>query len=351
MLGDLWKLKNADKHMLDCIQIGEQLSLDQIADERRLLTGRYCDVDVVKDLFDAKNYIGENYNAYTRFRMKVMPNKHQFQGVKYKYHTFIKLIQAFELTAVKCEEINSFYDVCGGPGEWVRSLLKHCPKVEKGYCISLNDKSGGLPFDKDIFSNPKIVVISKDDGNIYNINNYEESKKIVDKVELLTADGGFDVYSMGIDENLQSLVVSHLIFCEFVYGISFLKNNGILVVKLFDCFDELTAQLIMLASCLFEETYITKPEESRLVNSERYLVCKNYCENVNVTDKLVDLLKKCENDYYPTTLFKTEDIEKYANEFVVSLKQSNEEFAKKQADFIRDVVKKCVDMKHKQYKK
>lgn len=54
------------------------------------------------------------------------------------------------------------------------------------------------------------------------------------------------------------------------------KKGGHFVLKIFDIFSKLTVDLLYLLSSIYAEVYITKPYTSRLANSEKYIICKNF---------------------------------------------------------------------------
>ena len=54
------------------------------------------------------------------------------------------------------------------------------------------------------------------------------------------------------------------------------KKGGCFILKIFDIFSKLTVDILYLLSCLYDEVYVTKPNTSRLANSEKYIVCRNF---------------------------------------------------------------------------
>ena len=59
------------------------------------------------------------------------------------------------LCGINIKNVTSFYDICGAPGEWIRSLLTECP-IKRAYAISLYER--GIPFDKEIYSMKKLKL-------------------------------------------------------------------------------------------------------------------------------------------------------------------------------------------------
>ena len=54
------------------------------------------------------------------------------------------------------------------------------------------------------------------------------------------------------------------------------KFNGTFILKIFDMFSKSTQDYIYLLSLFYNKVYIFKPQTSRLANSEKYIVCKDF---------------------------------------------------------------------------
>jgi 23S rRNA U2552 (ribose-2'-O)-methylase RlmE/FtsJ len=130
-------------------------------------------------------------------------------------------------------------------------------------------------------------------GSIYNIHNIQNYVKMLEeyKADLVTADGGFD---FSPDYNNQETTISHLLYCEAITGILSLKKGGNMVLKMFDCFEKITVDLLYVLAYYFKEVNIVKPLTSRPLNSEKYIVCKGYLNNCDEHDK-ISMLHIAEN--------------------------------------------------------
>lgn len=311
----------------------------QLIRNYNLINGGVSSVSIVCNLNEAKDYIGENWKVYVKNRDRVIPKNKTYAGFKSKYHTFIKLQQAFDLACINTE-FHTFYDLAFAPGAFTEGLLRLHP-IDKCFGISLKCGKESLKVDETIAADKRFKIISPDDGNMYKKVNLDISIAEVGKVDLVCADGGFDVYSLGINENLQSLVIYHLIFCELVYAANFCKEGGTFVCKLFDTFDKYTANVIQAMAIYFDNVKITKPEESRLVNSERYIVCDGFHQNEELTSHLNMLLEVSENSN-PGMIFEELD-----RDFLQSLKLATETIAAEQTKEIYRVVRKCKSFNRK----
>lgn len=90
--------------------------------------------------------------------------------------------------------------------------------------------------------------------------------------DLVTADGGFDWKK----ENLQEQEAYKLIYSEIVTAIKVQKNKGNFVLKIFESYTHATLKFIELLRVFYKEVYICKPYTSRISNSEKYIICKNF---------------------------------------------------------------------------
>ena len=121
-----------------------------------------------------------------------------------------------------------------------------------------------------------------DTGDIYNLDNIKYFSNLFskEKADLVTADGGFD---FSLDYSNQEESAIRLILCEIITGLSILKKDGNMVIKIYDIFHHTTIDILYLIAIYFKNTYIVKPYTSRTANSEKYVVCKNF-KGIDLTD-------------------------------------------------------------------
>jgi hypothetical protein len=91
-----------------------------------------------------------------------------------------------------------------------------------------------------------------------------------DSSMICTGDGGFDIKSD--DLNNQELLNHDLFEAQVNHAIQILQPGGLMIVKLFDMFEEKTLTVIKKVTLQFTNVLIVKPKGSRACNSERYLV-------------------------------------------------------------------------------
>ena len=217
------------------------------------------------------------------------------------------------------------------------------PKLfDKFFGITLKPVSDYIPdwnkIKKIFNNNPNIFI---DYGNLYFINdvrNYIQKFKI-NKANLVTADGGFD-YSSNF--NGQEVNSCQIIYSECSIALNILKLNGSFVCKIFDIFSLSMIQILYIIVNCFEYVYIYKPETSRPANSEKYLICLYYKDNLSKEFKnnLINII----DEWYKLSE-KTTDSEniifnniKISNHFIQILNEYNEKYIKNQMYYLNNTI-------------
>jgi len=174
------------------------------------------------------------------------------------------------------------------PGSFVQAAIYYRDKYskksnkDKHYVISINDKSKGVPslhkLTKSLTKDhSKRVTIhgytSSDNGDLTNEKIlFNLQKKMNDKADLITADGGFN----WTNENFQEQEAIRLILAEIIGAVMNQKEGGNFILKIFETFTESTIKLIEILNCFYTNIFIYKPYTSRSSNSEKYLVCEKF---------------------------------------------------------------------------
>ena len=101
----------------------------------------------------------------------------------------------------------------------------------------------------------------------------------------------------------------------------------------------------MCATIFYKKVFIVKPKESRLVNSEKYLVCQELeldDNKYNLRNKLMNLLVECKNSN-PGEIFDKPALKSYLiKNFKESLININNTLIKAQTKEIYRVVNLCI---------
>lgn len=227
---------------------------------------------------------------------------------------------------------------------------KRVEKVYKIFTISLNKdlpryKNYNLPsYNKRVINKNVYVTFGKDNtGDINNVENVEYIKRLVgDGCYLVTADGGFDE---GTDFNNKEQLHFPLILNEIYSAICLQKPSGIFILKVFDIFTSTSIQLIYLLNLIYNEVYIYKPKTSRPTNSEKYIICKNFCMKKSIQSDVLEKLKtlseklKLNKDKYSSfTLF-----DNIPTNFITNIKRMNKHLLDVQSEYLSKAIDLCED--------
>jgi 23S rRNA U2552 (ribose-2'-O)-methylase RlmE/FtsJ len=221
------------------------------------------------------------------------------------FYKMIELWKMFKLSDTR-ESMQTFH-LAEGPGGFIEAtafLRKNMNDMYYGMTLINNDPGcpGWKKSHQFLESNKNVTIITGEDGtgNLLHKDNYTYCvNKFKHSMQIITADGGIDVSN---DFNKQEELVSKLIVSEVIYAITMQKKGGHFVLKIFDIFSKLTIDILYILTRVYSEVYITKPFTSRLANSEKYIVCKNFLLDENESDMYIssfmnefEKLMQCDN--------------------------------------------------------
>ncbi|CAI2185435.1 14363_t:CDS:10, partial [Funneliformis geosporum] len=257
----------------------------------------FCDSKIVYNLLAKKNSMEDiSHEKFTEARQKSNPYEKVGNSI-FMNRAAVKLAcldSLVGLTGIKRydpvkESVFLFADLCGGPGGFTEYLLSRKQSWgEKvfGWGITLKNSQD---FDFNRFhhetmpeSHFKPCYGIDDTGDLYKEENIRDFAKVVKKetqeggVDLVTADGGFDVKGQ---ERYQESLLKQLILCQVITMFMTLRKNGDFVLKVFDIFTPFTGGIVWILYRHFEKLCIIKPLSSRPANSEKYIICRNLREN------------------------------------------------------------------------
>ena len=124
--------------------------------------------------------------------------------------------------------------------------------------------------------NPNVIIETGEDktGNLISLENFRYcAAKYKNKMEVVTADGGFD---FSVDFNNQENIATQLILSEVFYALALQKQGGTFILKIFDIFHKPTIDILYLLSYYYTNVTIMKPYTSRVANSEKYIICQGF---------------------------------------------------------------------------
>ena len=259
---------------------------------KQLIENHKIDWDLIKKQVNPYEYIhshilGKSFSVSS------------YKPLSRSYYKLVELYYKFNLYTFFHGTITTFH-FAEGPGGFMEAILQlRNNKKDMYYGMTLIDgkNSPGWRQHNILSRNTNIVLDNGSDhtGNILHPCNYEHCyKNYKGKIDLVTADGGFDFSK---DYNAQEQNSGKLIFAEVMHAITVQKEGGVFILKLFDCFLQVTNELLYILSMLYDEVHITKPSTSRCANSERYVVCLNFknMDNYSYYSDIYNMLVEIKN--------------------------------------------------------
>jgi len=197
--------------------------------------------------------------------------------------SYFKMIEIINIFYIQFSKPIHTFHLAEGPGGFIEAIVKMRNCKEDQYVgMTLQDVMNdyNIPAWKKsetfLRENPNVMLENGKDGtgNILSLQNFEHVvDKYSSKMDLITADGGFD-FSM--DFNQQEIFISRLLFAQIAFALCMQKKNGTFILKIFDCFMQHTVDLLYMLSSFYSKVYIIKPKTTRYANSEKYIVCHDF---------------------------------------------------------------------------
>ena len=126
-------------------------------------------------------------------------------------------------------------------------------------------------------------------GDILELQNRASMVEEFGRVHLVTADGSIDCQG---DPANQEQIVAPLHMAEVAVALNILQKDGHFVLKMFTCFEIGSLCLLYLLCHSFEQVSMFKPVTSKEGNSEVYIICQRFKNNLN-SQELQKLLNNC----------------------------------------------------------
>lgn len=239
----------------------------------------------IKEKITVKERMWDIYKKYTNpyeYIHTIVPSKKKSVS-KHKplSRSYFKMIEIINTFYIQFKQPICTFHLAEGPGGFIEALVKIRKCKEDMYIgmtlLDENKNDSNIPAWKksDFFlkSNTNVYLENGMDqtGNILSIENFEYiSDKYPSKMDIITADGGFD---FSLDFNKQECSIGKLLFAQMAYALCLQKKGGKFILKIFDCFMQHTVDILYILSSFYEKVYIMKPQTSRYANSEKYIVC------------------------------------------------------------------------------
>ena len=262
-------------------------------------------------LYDVKNLINNNVKKWDYY--KKITNMYEYVNTSpYKYlylskekhlsRSFYKLIEIIKmcniLNYLKFIPIKTFH-LAEGPGGFIEAI-SYLRNNKKDYYVGMTlidnnvNTPGWYSAKKFLDNNTNVFIENGIDktGNLYNSNNFEYCyKKYKNSMHIITADGGFD---FSINFKNQEINAYRLILTQVFYALIMQKKKGIFILKIYDSFIKSTIDIIYFLSCFYKNVQIMKPKTSRTANSEKYIVCIDFNNEIDIYAIFLQILKEFE---------------------------------------------------------
>ena len=253
----------------------------------------------------------DNYNAGIWENAKKLTNPYEYVYIynsgNSRYHDSQSIANVKPLSRSFFKMIEMFYEFCPefasiekypslitahiaeGPGGFIEAV-RHIraqntipPNDDKtfGMTLTRNEKAKNVPGWKQsrdfLAKHPEVHILNGADGtgDIYNIDNINFMRDAMGPqlAHLITGDGGFD---FSVDYNHQEQMSSKLIYAQILCALKCQAPGGTFICKIFDMNLFITTQMLYLLQCFYENVIIYKPHTSRIANSEKYVICRNF---------------------------------------------------------------------------
>lgn len=243
-----------------------------------------------------------------------IPSLIQEQKISRAYYKMWEILAEFRILDdyTDCSQPISFLHLCEGPGGFIQACREYRQKLYKdeesvhkdthvGITLKPNEQDTNLPdFSQDVgnITNCKVIYGQDGTGDLYNTKNIKglpeslaEASPLGNKAQIITADGGFDVSD---DFDNQETLSAKLFLCQVLSALECQAKDGHFVMKIFDMHTRVMMDILYMLRINYRLMYIYKPAMSRPCNSEYYVVCLLFKDEVvksHIT-KLYTMLNK-----------------------------------------------------------
>lgn len=175
---------------------------------------------------------------------------------------------------------------------------------------------------------PNVIIETGADktGNLISIQNFQDcAAKYRNKMELITADGGFD---FSVDFNNQENMAAQLILCEVFYALALQKQGGTFILKIFDVFHKPTVDILYMLCYYYNNVSIMKPHTSRVANSEKYVICQGFKveDSTPIIEQIVELFPSLSSSLSLSLSLSSNDEKRTAGEIISILPDEHDLF-------------------------
>jgi len=215
-------------------------------------------------------------------------NRKGAQIVSNDWLTTYQIIESYQLISNK-RSINVFYNT-HFTGSLISATNHYCKTNRVDFQWLANSSSLDVEDKYNIFKNYRKnwLMSEQMNGDLTNIQNIITIKKSVKKHFL----HGVDLYFSDIITNNNEESNSLIHFGQMIIGLSILSPGGHFIIKIPSFFKPLSISLIHLLSNVFKDFYIFRPETIQLIDTNVYLIGRNFIGLLPVLEqKLLNNMK------------------------------------------------------------
>lgn len=290
----------------------KHIKFNNIDSLKNIEYGNFKELDLTKCKIDAldKN-LERNRRAAAKYLheyelVKIICKKQVISRAYFKLYEMV-----FFEPILNVPELNCFF-ICEAPGGFIECVsdIRRKRNLRMNFLSISNNKFPIEIIEKKEHDIKYDRYLEEDNllyGDVTDIVIIDETiKKVYKKfpllLDLITADGGFDIKTF----NSQELLSNKLILSEIYLALNTQRTGGMFIIKFFDMFTHNSVMCYLLLCCFYSQVKIIKPKTSRNSNSERYLVCYSFLGLTDDNTKILNNIREIIIKYIFIEPFKKE---------------------------------------------
>jgi len=273
----------------ELFKIKKYTSFDSLKNE---MFGNFKDLDKTKSRLDL---LDKNCERFRRAAAKYL---HEYELVKILCkkqvlsRAYFKLYEMIYFEPIVSQQNCNCFFICEAPGGFIECMsdIRRKKNLQTRY-VSVSKQDPTIKYGNYLESDNLFYGdITEPDLITQTVNSV--MSRFPNGLDLITADGGFDVKVFVAQEILSS----KLLLCEIYLALQTQKINGMFIIKFFDMFSHNSIVYYLLLSSFYNYVKIIKPKSSRNCNSERYLMCYGFKGRNELVDDLFKIITNFQID-------------------------------------------------------
>lgn len=211
-----------------------------------------------------------NYDESIINMTKKYFNMNNTDNVSRNFYKIWEILFMFNIVPSKMQLISLDYDQ-----SFITAIINFREKLNDGI---KNDNIYYLTSNKDTKKISNLINIITHNENDLSFINSLKTKKI--NGNLITA----NIKVKWNENNIQEQEAYIILLYKIIINLKLQEESGTFIIKIYDIYTMVTVKILYLLSSFYEETYIYKPYLSRISNTEKYVICKNFKYKQNSTE-------------------------------------------------------------------